>query len=547
MTEDAAPGGAAGRHIMVEQGAAQGTAQGAAEAFLAAPETHGGAAVRCFVTHAAKVFVAGDRAYKIKRAVRYPYLDFSTLERRREAIEKELQINRRTAPELYLDVRPLSRGEDGRLRLGREGEAKAGGAVVEWVLVMRAFDQAGLLDQLAESGGLTPVLLTELADVIRRFHDRAEPIGRAGVAPHRSARGGASGMRDTVVENDQDFTEHPDLFPPARTCGLTAASEDAIARHEALLEARWDRGLVRHCHGDLHLRNICLIDGRPTLFDAIEFNDAIACIDVLYDLAFLLMDLDERGLRPAANLVLNRYLRDGAELESLAALPLFLSVRAAIRAKVAAAAQAGQGDRTAKQRLAEEARDYFAAAEAYLAPPPPRLVAVGGLSGSGKSTLARAVAPDLGAAPGAVVLRSDVTRKALYGLADEAPLPQEAYRPEVSERVYGLLLQRARVVLRAGHAVVLDAVHAKPAERGATEALASDLCVPFTGLWLDAGLDTLVRRTTARHDDASDATPDVVRAQAERDVGAMTWQRLDAARPPEAVAEDARRSLDCAR
>ncbi|MGF1608293.1 MAG: AAA family ATPase [Kiloniellales bacterium] len=533
MTAKRETGDAAGRHIMADQSAA--------ERFLAAPETHGGAPVQRFNTHAAMVFVAGGRAYKIKRAVRYPYLDFSTLELRRATLDKELQINRRTAPALYLAVRPLLRGKDGALHLGGESEATSEGDLVEWVLVMRAFDQAGLFDHLAESGGLTPALLTELADAIRRFHESAEPVGRDGVT-----RGGASGMRATVEENDQDFAEHPGLFPPKRARGLSAASQAAIERNAALLEERWDRGLVRHCHGDLHLRNICLIEGRPTLFDAIEFNDAIACIDVLYDLAFLLMDLDERGRRPAANLVLNRYLRDGAELEALAALPLFLSVRAAIRAKVAAAAQAGQNDRDALERLTAEARAYFAAAETYLAPPPPRLVAVGGLSGSGKSTLARAVAPDLGAAPGAIVLRSDVTRKTLYGLADEATLPQAAYGPEVSDRVYELLLQRARVLLRAGHGVVLDAVYAKPAERAAAEALAADLAVPFAGLWLDAGLETLVRRTAARYGDASDSTPDVVRAQAERDLGPMTWQRLDADRAPETVADDARRCLTAA-
>lgn len=529
MTAKADSGDKAGRHGMA--------GQGAAEAFLAAPETHGGAAVQRFDTHAAMVFVAGGRAYKIKRAVRYPYLDFSTLERRRAALDKELRINRRTAPALYLAVRPLLRGTDGVLRLGEEGEP-ADSDVVEWILVMRAFDQAGLFSHLAETGGLTPALLTALAEVIRQFHESAAPVGRDGLA-----RGGASGMRDTVEENDQDFTERPEIFPPERVRGLLSASQAAIGRNAALLEERWDRGLVRHCHGDLHLRNICLIEGRPTLFDAIEFDDAIACIDVLYDLAFLLMDLDERGLRPAANLVLNRYLRDGAELEALAALPLFLSVRAAIRAKVAAAAQAGQSDQEAQRRLAQEARDYFMAAEAFLAPPPPRLVAVGGLSGSGKSTLARAVAADLGAAPGALVLRSDVTRKTLYGLADEAPLPDEAYRPEVSDRVYELLLQRARTLLRAGHAVVLDAVYAKPAERAAAETLAAELDVPFTGLWLDAGLETLVRRTAARYGDASDATPEVVRAQAERELGPMAWQRFDAGRAPEAVAEDARRHL----
>lgn len=512
-----------------EHGAA---VQGEVAAFLGDPATHGGAAVERFETHAALVFVAGERAYKVKRAVRYPYLDFSTLDLRRAACEKELALNRRTAPTLYLAVEPIVRTADGGLRIGGEG------AAVEWVLVMRAFAQSGLFDRLAQEHALTPALLTALVDGIKAFHAGADAIGRVALS-----RGGASGMQATAGENDEDLAARPDLFPPEAARRLSRAAAAAIRALAPLLEDRWDRGLVRRCHGDLHLRNICLVDGRPTLFDAVEFNDAIACIDVFYDLAFLLMDLDRRGLRAEANLVLNRYLQDSDDLAVLAALPLFLSVRAAVRAKVAASAERTQSDDATRAALRAEALDYFAAAQAYLAPPPARLVAVGGFSGSGKSTLARRIAPFVGAVPGAVVLRSDTARKALFGVEELSPLPEKAYRPEVSAKVYGSLLARARVALQAGHGVVLDAVYAKPAERETAEALAREMGVPFAGFWLDGQVGLLAQRTAARRGDASDATPAVVRRQAGSDLGSLTWHRLDAAQSADDVAAAALRRL----
>lgn len=509
-------------------------------AFLGDPATHGGAAVQRFDTHAAMVFVAGDRAYKIKRAVRYPYLDFSTLDLRRAALEKELTLNRRTAPTLYLGVEPIVREPSGGLRIGGGG----GEAEVEWVLVMRAFAQSSLFDRLAQEGTLTPALLTALVDEIKTFHADAEVIGRDSVARNNLARGGASGTQATVSENDQDIAARPDLFPTEAARQLSEASAAAIKALTPLLEKRWDGGLVRRCHGDLHLRNICLVDGRPTLFDAIEFNDAIACIDVFYDLAFLLMDLDHRGLRAEANLVLNRYLQDSDDLVVLATLPLFLSMRATVRAKVAATAERTQSDATKRAALRTEAADYFAAAQAYLSPLPARLVAVGGFSGSGKSTLARRIAPTLGAAPGAVILRSDTARKALFGVDELKPLPEKAYRPKISAKVYRSLLERARIALQAGHSVVLDAVYAKPAERDAAEAMARELEVPFAGFWLEGQIGLLAHRTTTRRGDASDATPEVVRRQAGSDLGTLTWHRLDAAQAPDQVAAAARRLLD---
>jgi predicted kinase len=296
---------------------------------------------------------------------------------------------------------------------------------------------------------------------------------------------------------------------------------------------------VRRCHGDLHLRNIALIAGAPVLFDAIEFDEKIAIGDVLYDLAFLIMDLWQRDLRAAANAVLNRYLwgsPDGeGEIRGLSALPLFLALRAVIRAKVAALA-AGQGAGEDKVR---EAQDYFAAAGAFLAPDVPALIAVGGLSGSGKSTLAARLAPHLGRPPGAVHLRSDIVRKRLFEVPETERLPEDAYAEAATKRVYEALRHGAAAALRAGRTVVVDAVHLRPDERAAIAAVAAAEGAPFTGLWLDAPAPTLEQRVSARKGDASDADAAVVRRQLDLDPGSVAWHRLDAGADIAALAENA--------
>jgi hypothetical protein len=369
-----------------------------------------------------------------------------------------------------------------------------------------------------------------LADEVATFHEAAEPLSGSA-----AAGGGGGGLRAVIEGNLSELVERPDLFPAAEVAAFAEASHRALGRVETLLDERLARGLVRRCHGDLHLRNICVIDGLPTIFDAIEFNDTIACIDVLYDLAFLLMDLDHRGLRPYANLVLNRYLRHGDDLPGLAAMPLFLSVRAAVRAKVSISMAASQARPDAARRLADEAKAYFLEARAYLEAPPPRLIAVGGLSGTGKTCLARELAPGIGAPPGALHLRSDVLRKTRLGVGELTRLPPAAYTRKESERVYEELVARARAGLAAGRSVIVDAVYATPDERAAIEAVAEEFGVPFSGVWLEAPEHVMTGRLAARRDDASDATPEVLRRQLEADLGNVSWRRLDAFASREAV------------
>lgn len=494
--------------------------------FLERPETHGGAPVTRIDTHAAAVFLVGDRAFKIKRTVRFPFLDYSTLAKRKGACEAELAVNRLYAPAIYRRVLPITREADGSLALDGQGEP------VEWAVEMGRFDENATLDRLAEAGRIDDRLADALGRAVAKAH---------ALVPVVPGFGFADQLAEIVTQNDVELLEEPGLFAPDAVRALTGATRAALERVRAMLTERERDGCVRRCHGDLHLGNIVLIDGAPTLFDAIEFDERIATSDVFYDLAFLLMDLIERGLTPAANIVLNRYLMETkrvADLDALAALPLFMSVRAAIRAKVTATRAKHAKDRGAAER---SARDYFALAERLLAPVRPQLIAAGGLSGTGKSLMARALAADIAPAPGAVVLRSDVERKALFGVAETEKLPQEAYEPEATERVYAALECKAARVIAAGHSAIVDAVFADAKERAAVARAADG--VPFHGLFLVADLDTRVARVGQRVADASDADAAVARSQEQYDLGALDWQKVDASGTPEETLRKAKAML----
>jgi aminoglycoside phosphotransferase family enzyme/predicted kinase len=493
--------------------------------FLAAPSTHGGATVERIDTHASIVFLAGERAFKLKRAVRFDYLDFSTADRRRALCEAEVRLNRRTAPSLYRGVLAITQEGGGSLALGGSGEA------IDWVVAMNRFPQEALFDRLAAAGSLGLDLMSPLAAAVAALHQSAEP---------RPADGGVAQMSWVIDGNAAGFAEFgTDCLDSSAASRVIDGARRELARHAETLEQRRESGLVRQCHGDLHLRNIVLLDGRPTLFDGVEFNDRISCTDVWYDVAFLLMDLWRRNLREHANVVLNRYLVETADFGGLCLLPLFLSCRAAVRAKTSATAARLQGDAPRRRELEGLARAYLAMADRLLHPPAPGLVAVGGFSGSGKSTLAFGLAASIGPVPGAVVLRSDEIRKRLCGIPSSQRLDPDGYSSGVSARVYATLAEQAALVLRAGHSVIVDAVYARTADRHAVEYAAAAASVPFIGLWLEAPESVLIERTARRRDDASDADATVVRLQHARGSGDVGWSRLDASEPAASVLSSA--------
>jgi aminoglycoside phosphotransferase family enzyme/predicted kinase len=502
-------------------------------AFLADPATHDGRTIKRVDTHAAVLFLDAERVLKVKRAVRFPFLDFSTLEKRKAACESELEVNRAYAPEIYRRVMPITRATDGRLALDGNGTP------VEWAVEMVRFDETLAFDHLADTGRIDADLADALGRIVAAAHARATPVE---AAPWIAA------LSTYVDEHATAFCEIPDLFPAADVAALARAGRAAYQRIHPLLVERGQRALIRRIHGDLHLGNIVLIDGRPVLFDAIEFSPLIASGDVLYDLAFLLMDLVERGLGTPANIVFNRYLtatQRPEDLDALAALPFFLSMRAAIRAKVTAS-RLEEAEAEKHSAIRHAARKYFDWASRFIAPAAPRLVAVGGLSGTGKSVLARTLAPALAPPPGAVVLRTDVERKALFGSDENDPLPSDAYTPAVTARVYAAIADKARRALSAGHSAIVDAVFAQPEERQTIEKTAAALGVPFQGLFLHTALETRLDRVGTRIHDASDADPGVARAQENYDVGDVGWAKIDASGTPEETLARAKAAMAAA-
>ncbi|MEQ1718761.1 MAG: AAA family ATPase [Hyphomicrobium sp.] len=488
------------------------TDQSEVVAFLKSPASWPSrpASVDVIETHGAMVFLAGTEVLKVKRAVKLPYLDFSTLGARRHFCQREIEINGGAASGLYRGCVPMTREASGRLAIGGAGDP------VEWAVHMHRFEQDRLFCNIVRHGGVPIPLAEALADAVFKYHCAA-PVA----ADDRTAE-----TAEGVLTSLSRFASGPasQAIRPLR-----ALVETQLSRSASVRSARASSGRIRRCHGDLHLANIVVWHDVPVLFDALEFDEDLATIDTLYDLAFLIMDLARHDAALAANTVLNRYLwrsKDLLDIEGLAALPLYLGLRAAIRALVAfdrAEACAGEGE-----SIYAHAIKTLELARKNLSPPGGRLVAVGGLSGTGKTTLARALAPCIGATPGALLLRTDLERKALAGLEPAERLPPPAYTREASRAVYERITARAEAALRSGHSVILDAVFADPSERSDAEMLASRLGVPFAGLWLEGRPEALKTRVAERRNDASDATPEIVDQQLRYDTGAITWHRIDA-------------------
>ncbi len=435
--------------------------------------------------------------------MRLPFIDQTAPETRHRYALREFALNAPAAGDLYLDVRPVLRAADDRLKFGAPEEH---GDVVDWVVCTARVLEDDFLDAMAEQGRLGERLLDAVGDAVATYHQALPPV--YGVDSARRLRLIADGNIPSALAAglaDMDIGRWQDLV----IRGLAARA--------VRLALRSSQGKVRRGHGDLHLGNLCLWHGRLVPFDALEFDEALATTDLAYDLAFLLMDLDRRAGRPAANRVLNRYLARTRDDALTACLPPLLSVRAMVRAHV----EATRGDRPAGAALLAQALDY-------LAPPPAHLVAIGGLPGTGKSTLARALAPDLGAAPGAIVLRSDEIRKWRHGVAPERRLDEIAYREAENAAVFAEIAARIHAIAAGGHAVIADTTFIDHVQRATVETAARDAGVAFTGVWLTAPFATLEARVASRRGDASDATSAVLRRLAHADTGEVTWIKIDA-------------------
>ena len=466
-------------------------------------------------THASIVFLAADRVLKVKRAVKLPFLDYSTLEKRKRACEEELAVNAGNAPQIYRRVVAITREADG---LAVDGK----GPPVEWAVEMARFDETRALDHLAAAHAIPADAPDELAETMRASHARA---------PVADGAQWLASIGPIIDRNTARFCGQPEL-QAGDADRLHELSHRRLRDLLPLLQRRAAAGFVRRCHGDAHLANIVMIDGRPVLFDAIEFDPVIATTDLLYDLAFPVMDFLHFGEGGAANHLFNFYLQSGwrAHGDALTLLPLFLSIRAAIRALVSFTKHDLRPDDPV---CVADAKGYFALALELIAPCKPSLVAIGGRSGTGKSMLARAMAGHIKPPPGAVLLRSDVIRKELAGVDALTRLPASSYTRESSDHVYGEMFDRAHKVLDQGHSAILDAAFLTENERDAAAAIARAAGVDFRGIFLTAAPEIRMQRIGRRRDDASDATEEVARLQEEIDVGRMDWRLVDGSGTPD--------------
>jgi aminoglycoside phosphotransferase family enzyme/predicted kinase len=444
-------------------------------------------------THISAVFIGTDTVWKLKKSIKMPFLDFRTRASRAHFLQRELELNSPAAPAIYRDVVGIQRQPDGTLAFGEDDP-------IDHVLRMARVPGRDFLDVAATQGRIHPPTLDALGDAVAAYHAACPPLyGRDNVEL----------MRRVTEGNTRSALSAK--LPATDVIAWKRQMMAAIEVRNAWLAERACHGFVRRCHGDLHLGNICLWDGKPVPFDALEFDEDLATIDVSYDLAFLLMDLDQRVGRTAANRVMNRYVARTGDAGIVGGLALFLSQRAMVRAHVLAA--------TGQNGCA-----YLAAALAYLTPDKPITITIGGLQGTGKSTLARALAPDLGAAPGALILRSDETRKRLWHVAPEDRLPPEAYAPEANTATNDALIEQARIAAASGHATIIDATF--------LDAQVRQAIVPagrrFLGIWLHAPLDVLEQRIAARTGDASDATVAVLRQSVQNDPGPGDWLSVSA-------------------
>ncbi len=480
-------------------------------------------AIEHLETHISHVFLAGDRAYKLKKPVNLGFLDFSTAERRLEFCREELRLNHRLAPELYLGLVAVT-GTPDQPRLGGDGP------VLEYLVEMRRFEQRDRLDHRV----LTPALIDRLAARLAAFHDDLPP------AAADSPYGTPEAVLAPMLEN----------FRQIRARSLGAECQAGLDRLEEWTRARWREltpvieqrraaGRVRECHGDLHRGNIALVAGEPLFFDALEFAPQLRWIDTASELAFLLMDLEEAGEGSLAQRLLNAYLEQSGDYGALQVLDLYQVYRALVRAKVLAI-RLGQGELTAEEAVADHkaCAGYLALAASYTRrrERQPRLLLTSGLSGSGKSWLAsqlREVLP-------LIHLRSDIERKRLFGFAPDDRTGSSTdggiYTPDASARTYDRLRELAAMILGCGYDVLVDATFLRRDQRRVFRELAAAQGAGFALLVMKAPIEVLRERVASRQATGADAS-EAGLAVLERQL--RTQEALEAEEMPQALIVDA--------
>jgi uncharacterized protein len=454
--------------------------------------------VQLIQTHVSAVFLTGDYAYKLKKEVNFGFLDYSTLEKRKHFLEAEIKMNGVIAPELYLEVIPITQESD-RFVLNGAGEA------IEYALKMRQFPQENLFINLFEAGKLHLEQMEELGKIVAQFHQQAQ------TNDYISSFGRVTKVREAFDENYQQTQGYLGRGQTETQLTETQAyTDNFFATKEDLFNSRITNHKIKECHGDLHLKNICLWQDKIQLFDRIEFNEPFRFVDVMYDVAFTMMDLEARGKQDFANAFLNAYLEQTADYEGLPLLPLYLSRQAYVRAKVTSFLLDDPNiPETVKQEAQATASDYYKQAWQYTQNRQGKLIVMSGLSGSGKTTVAKTIARK----HSAIYLRSDAVRKQLAGIAVAEKGSNEIYSAEMSQKTYDRLLELGIMLARDGFTVILDAKYDRVAYREQVIDAAKHNSIPLQIINCTAPIEVLRDRLNNRTGDISDATADLLESQ----------------------------------
>ena len=470
-------------------------------------------------TNISNVFLTGEKAYKLKRGVKYPYVDYSTLEKRQAACRKELELCEKFAPGLCHGVEEVVSDKKGRVFL-RSACSDKKAEVVDYVLVMHEFEEDMLFENMVDRGDLDRFEMMDTAEKIFNSHKNAEII---------TTRNPLDIIRGRIYENNAMIRCFvPDVFDEEDVDALEAEQLETLERYRDLLLKRQTDGKIRWCHGDLTLRNLAMWNGQVVPFNPIEFYDDLTQIDTMYDFAFLLVEMESKGQRRLASILFNHYMALSEDWDGVPVLPLFLSCRAAVNAYVFAQRSVEIKDKHEAMLMANRAYEQLVISKRFLEHQKPVLVACGGLSGSGKSRIARESAPFIGNPPGAVIVRDDVLRKNMMNTGLEENLNVSEYKPEIEEEVFKAVCEKCRYMLASGQSVVADALFHKPEQRRAIEALAREMQVDFKGIWVDAPLDVRIERVTQRKRNPSDVrSAEELKQQLDIDVGPVTWEKID--------------------
>lgn len=466
---------------------------------------HATSALKLLETHISWIILTGEFAYKIKKPVDFGFLNYSTLEKRKFYCEEELRANQLLAPEIYLEVVTINGSVD-------EPNIQGNGAIIEYAVKMREFNQENLFSAILKRKQLTPELIEQMATMIAEFHQKTP------IAPADSILGTPEHVHAPVKQNfDQIIPLLTDSKDKQQLDKLQTWSEDQFRKHHALFKQRKEQGYIRDCHGDLHLGNIILFNGKPVLFDRIEFNEDFRWTDVIADIAFLAMDLAEHKENLLAKRLLNTYFNATGDYQGLALLPYYQAYRAIVRAKISLFhAQQTNLSSQERQALQEKYRNFMNLAETYTMLDKPILFITHGLTGSGKSVLAKALTDNMSA----YQVRSDVVRKNLLGLVAQAKtnsgINQGAYDPKITDQTYAALQSVTKEIITAGYSAVVDAAFLKSTQREKFYQLALELKVPFIILNCQASrpqLETWIAKRQQENQDPSEAGVEVLSMQ----------------------------------